>query len=57
MNKRIPDAPFHAFVSRGPNAGTLLFHHKHEDGAYVFSIARFERDYIRLILINCSIGS
>jgi hypothetical protein len=38
----------HAFVSRGPNAGTLLYPHKHEDEAYVVSMTRFERDYIRV---------
>jgi hypothetical protein len=38
----------HAFVSRGPNAGTLLFPHRHEDGSYVVSRTRFERDYVRV---------
>jgi hypothetical protein len=38
----------HAFVSRGPKAGTLLFPHEHDDGAYVVSMTRFERDYIRV---------
>jgi hypothetical protein len=45
-NGRTP--PLHAFVSRGANAGKLLFPHRHEDGAYVVSITRFERDYIRI---------
>ena len=35
----------HAFVSRGPKAGTLLFPHRHEDGSYVVSMTRFEKDY------------
>ena len=35
----------HSFVSRGPKAGTLLFPHLHEDGAYVVSMTRFEKDY------------
>jgi hypothetical protein len=38
----------HAFVSRGPKAGTLIYPHKHEDGAYVVSMTRFERDYKRI---------
>jgi hypothetical protein len=44
MKGRKPE--LHAFVSRGPKAGTLLFPHKHEDGAYVVSMTRYERDYI-----------
>lgn len=39
---------FHAFVSRGTNEGKMLFPHKHADGAYVVSMTRFERDYIRV---------
>lgn len=38
----------HAFVSRGANAGELLFPHQHEDGTYVVSKTRFEDDYVRL---------
>lgn len=38
----------HAFVSRGPKMGTLLFPHKHGDDAYVVSITRFDSDYIRV---------
>lgn len=38
----------HAFVSRGIHSGELLFPHKHEDGAYVVSMTRFERDYVRI---------
>jgi hypothetical protein len=38
----------HAFVSRGPKAGIMLFPHRHEDGAYVVSMTRFERDYKRV---------
>ena len=41
-------AKLHAFVSRGRNAGKLLLPHMHEDGAYVVSMTRFERDYIRV---------
>ena len=41
------DAPrLHAFVSRGPKTGTILYPHKHRDGRYVVSITRFEQDYI-----------
>jgi hypothetical protein len=38
----------HAFVARGPGKGTLLFPHRHEDGAFVVSPTRFERDYVRV---------
>lgn len=38
----------HAFVARGPGAGTRLFPHRHEDGTYVVSMTRFERDYVRV---------
>jgi len=38
----------HAFVGRGKNKGTLLFPHKHEDGKFVVSPSRFERDYLRV---------
>jgi hypothetical protein len=36
----------HSLVSRGPNLGELLFPHKHEDGFYVVSKTRFEKDYV-----------
>lgn len=42
----------HAFVRSGASAGELLFPHKHEDGAYVVSMTRFEKDYIRLMNEN-----
>lgn len=38
----------HAFVSRGTNAGTLLFPHRHGDGQFVVSPTRFEKDYERV---------
>jgi len=38
----------HSFVSRGARVGELLFPHKHEDGVYVVSKTRFEKDYIRV---------
>jgi hypothetical protein len=46
LRNRVVD--LHAFVSRGPNKGTLLYPHKHDDGAYVVSMTRFERDYKRV---------
>ncbi|MGB3875147.1 MAG: hypothetical protein WA980_04785 [Shinella zoogloeoides] len=45
----MPKFELHAFVSRGANAGELLFPHQHEDGTYVVSKTRFEDDYVRLI--------
>ena len=36
----------HAFVARGPKAGTILYPHKHRDGRYVVSMTRFEKDYV-----------
>lgn len=36
----------HAFVSRGPKTGTILYPHKHRNGRYVVSMTRFEKDYI-----------
>lgn len=41
-------ACFHAFVSRGPKAGTVLYPHIHADGCYVVSLTRFGKDYIRV---------
>lgn len=38
--------PLHAFVTRGPNAGTILYPHQHRDGAFVVSKTRFERNYV-----------
>ena len=48
MASRVDDYPggLHAFVRRGPRAGTILFPHLHADGAYVVSKTRFETDYI-----------
>lgn len=40
-------AKLHAFVARGPQKGSLLYPHRHEDGAFVVSLTRFERDYLR----------
>jgi hypothetical protein len=37
-----------AIITRGKNKGTKLYPHKHEDGMYVVSPTRFERDYIRV---------
>ena len=38
----------HAFVARGVKIGQLLFPHRHTDGAFVVSMTRYERDYIRV---------
>jgi hypothetical protein len=35
-------------VTCGKHKGTKLYPHKHEDGMYVVSPTRFERDYIRV---------
>jgi hypothetical protein len=35
-------------VRRGEEQGTELLPHRHEDGMYVASLTRFERDYIRV---------
>lgn len=40
--------PIHAFVARGQHAGKLLYPHCHKDGAYIVSMTRFERDYVRV---------
>lgn len=37
-----------ARVGRGKNAGVVLRPHLHKDGAYVVSMTRFEKDYIRI---------
>jgi hypothetical protein len=37
-----------AKVSRGPQKGEIVTPHRHEDGTYVVSPTRFERDYIRV---------
>jgi hypothetical protein len=39
----------HAFVSRGSSAGELLYPHRYEDGSYIVSKTRFERDYIQVL--------
>lgn len=48
MHRSKRSVRLHAFVSRGDNAGKLLFPHEHEDGEFVVSKTRFERDYIRV---------
>jgi hypothetical protein len=37
-----------SIVKRGGEIGVVLTPHKHEDGRYVASLSRFERDYIRV---------
>ena len=39
-----------ATVKRGKAIGTVLTPHRHSDGAYVVSMTRFEKDYIRVPL-------
>ena len=46
----------HAFVSRGPKVGTILYPHKHRDGSYVVSMTRFEKDYIQVEDCNDLLG-
>lgn len=55
-NGRSSTLGLHAFVSRGLHAGTLLYPHRHKDGAYVVSKTRFERDYIRVSDPSALIG-
>jgi hypothetical protein len=38
----------HAIVKRGKAIGTILSPHAHEDGSFVVSTTRFEKDYIRV---------
>ena len=35
-------------VSRGDEPGTILTPHLHDDGKYVASMSRFEKDYVRV---------
>jgi hypothetical protein len=44
----MPKFKLHAFVARGSRKGELLFPHKHEDGAFVVSKTRFEKEYERV---------
>ncbi|MFG6083720.1 hypothetical protein ACEUZ9_005445 [Paracoccus litorisediminis] len=37
-----------AKVSRGPQKGEIVTPHRHEDGTYVVSPTRYEKDYIRV---------
>jgi hypothetical protein len=38
----------YAVIARGKNKGIKLYAHRHEDGMYVVSPTRFERDYVRV---------
>jgi hypothetical protein len=38
----------HALVKRGNAIGTILTPHVHEDGRFVLSKTRFEKDYVRV---------
>lgn len=46
----------HAFVSRGPKAGTILYPHRHRNGHFVVSMTRFEKDYIEVADPNELLG-
>jgi hypothetical protein len=35
-------------VSRGDEPGTILTPHLHDDGKYIASMSRFEKDYVRV---------
>lgn len=37
-----------ATVSRGSHAGKTLYPHRHQDGMFVVSPDRFERNYVRV---------
>nr|WP_323777233.1 hypothetical protein [Amylibacter sp.] len=41
-----------AKVSRGPQKGEIVRPHRHEDGTYVVSPTRFEKDYIRVATLE-----
>lgn len=41
-------AGLHAVITRGKNKGKYLYPHRHEDGMYVVSPNRFEKNYIRI---------
>ena len=41
-----------AKVSRGPQKGEIVTPHRHEDGTYVVSPTRFEKDYIRVATLE-----
>lgn len=41
-----------AIVSRGPQKGEIVTPHRHEDGTYVVSPTRFEKDYIRVATLE-----
>jgi hypothetical protein len=42
----------HAVVQRGKAVGTILIPHIHADGCYVVSTSRYEKDYVRLQLVE-----
>ena len=41
-------AKLHAIIARGKNKGKYLHPHRHEDGMYVVSPDRFEKNYVRV---------
>ena len=49
MQKLMPEEINISYVvSRGAEAGVILRPHLHEDGKYVASMTRFEKDYVRV---------
>ena len=41
-----------AKVSHGPQKGEIVTPHRHEDGTYVVSPTRYEKDYIRVVALE-----
>jgi hypothetical protein len=41
-----------AKVSRGPQKSEIVTPHRHEDGTYIVSSTRFEKDYIRVTTVE-----
>ena len=51
-SKEAEEANLRYVVKRGKGIGTVLTPHKHEDGSFVVSPTRFERDYIRVTSLD-----
>lgn len=47
---------YYALVTSGREKGIRLYPHRYQDGSYVVSRTRFERDYIRIASVD-EIGS
>ncbi len=48
ISAETPGKGLYCVVKRGKNAGTELTPHVYQDGCYVVSLTRFEKDYIRV---------